>query len=96
MKYIIIQYPPLLWSPDRSTREHDDVWVREPAEQVELLPERAQPPLTATATVLLQYSYMRVVLEPGEVDGTEAASLTPLPKLGHVHGCMGNLMPFVP
>lgn len=71
------------------------MWVREPAEQVELLPERTQPPLTATATVHL-HSYMRVVLEPGEVDGTEAASLTPLPKLGHVHGCMENLMPFVP
>jgi hypothetical protein len=71
------------------------VWVREPAEQVELLPERAQPPLTATATVHL-HSNMRVILEPGEVDGTEAAALTPLPKLAHVHGCMENLMPFVP
>jgi hypothetical protein len=71
------------------------VWVREPAEQVELLPERAQPPLSATATVNL-HSYMCVVLEPCEVDGTEAAALTPLPKLGHVHGCMENLMPFVP
>jgi hypothetical protein len=71
------------------------VWVREPAEQVELLPERTKPPLTATATLHL-HSYMRVGLEPGEVDGTEATSLTPLPKLGHVHGCMKNLMPFVP
>jgi hypothetical protein len=71
------------------------VWVREPAEQVELLPERAQPPLTATAIVHL-HSYMCVVLEPGEVDGTEAAALTSLPKLGYVHGCIENLMPFVP
>jgi hypothetical protein len=53
--------------------ERDDVRVPEPAEQAELLPERAQAPLAAAPAVHLDGDG-RAAAEPCEVHGAGAAA----------------------
>jgi hypothetical protein len=66
-----------------SREERDDVRVSELAELVELLPKCAQPLLTTAAAVRL-HGDGHAVPKHGEVDGTGAATLTPLLRLGRV------------
>jgi hypothetical protein len=63
--------------------ERDDMRVSELAELVELLPECAQPLLTAAAAVRL-HGDRHAVPKHVDVDGTRAGTLTPLLRLGRV------------